>query len=373
MNSQKTDLESSLFSTIDLRAFAETVRLRWWIIPAVIGIVVLFLQAQDSDLRTSPATYVVSRGYEFETPQRALAGIGINLEVVEFPDPDAQLLILQRDDVRQEISDGLGRDVAVQTPVSFEVPTTFTCNQPAIELCEKAIEAYVAKIVEIRRQAISKGIQNLMVVLKGASETSSDPLVQKQLGALDALSKDIRVSSILVDGFEQSIGSTVTDVRQSTLIMGIASGFLISILVLLQLTMTDGRIRSTRQLVRLVGQARYIGQVSKKPNSFHDRQTAVSLLSGLREKSGTGIRVLPLTSYRRDLLNLSRVFEMSDIPHSVTSPISDLSISELMAKSTSEADVVVIQRNRDQKKNVLEAVLMMARSGRQFVGVILID
>ena len=141
--------EPSLLQSVDFRAFFETLRIRWWVVPAVVAASVGFLQAQDSDLRTNPASYVVSRGYEVASPYRSLQAIGLNLTVVEFPEPTTQLLVLRSNEVQEEISTKIGKEIEVQIPDNWETPVTFTCNQPEKSDCERAIDAYVAKATEL--------------------------------------------------------------------------------------------------------------------------------------------------------------------------------------------------------------------------------
>lgn len=369
----QSTIDSSLFSTVDFRAFFETLRLRWWVIPLVLGLVVVFLQAQDSDLRTEPATYIVSRGYEIGNPQAALQALGLNLSIIEFPDPDTQLLILKSNEVREEISAELGVDVSVQTPVSFETPATFTCNQPIIAECEKAIDAYVLKATEIRQESIAKGVENLQRVLSRLKETSDDPLVPKQIAALDAFAKNLTVPFVLVDGFEQSVGPTMSDVRRPTVIMGIAAGLFISLLILLQLTFVDGRIRSSRQLVRVTGTASYLGLITAKADSVRDRRTAVSIRSELNNRKRSVVRFMPLRRVLQVTTSLERVVTLTGASSKVCQPISELPVSQIVAPSDQEADILVVQRNRDFRKDVIEAVVTLEKSGRQFVGILLID
>jgi hypothetical protein len=238
--------EPSLLATVDFRAFVETVRLRWWVVPLTVALAIGFLQAQESDLRTEPASFVVSRSYEVGSPYKSLNAIGINLIVSEFPDPQTQLLVLKSSEVRAEIDEKLGKEVEVQVPENWETPFTFTCNQPVKEDCVRAIDSYVEKVVELREDAIVTGIENLRAVLLAAQEKSPDPLVARQLVALDALSGNVRLPIALIDSLEQSIGPTVENVRRPTALVGAATGLLIGLLILLQLTFTDGRATFSR-------------------------------------------------------------------------------------------------------------------------------
>ncbi|MFZ9340262.1 MAG: hypothetical protein ACO24J_06545, partial [Ilumatobacteraceae bacterium] len=109
MAASHSPLENGLLSGFDLRALWETVRLRWWVIPITPLLAVGFLWAQETDLRTEPASYFVSRSYEGRDPTGVLASVGIDpVSVRSFPDVNNQLLILQSAKIRNEIAEQIG-------------------------------------------------------------------------------------------------------------------------------------------------------------------------------------------------------------------------------------------------------------------------
>ena len=372
MNGQFSDSDS-LLGTVDLRGFLETVRLRWWVVPAVVVASVGFLQAQESDLRTEPASYLVSRGYEIPNPVEALAGAGVNVGGVrDIPEPSTQILILKSTEVRDEIAAKVGKEVTVQIPDNFETPFTLSCNEPVKADCEKAIELYIEKTGEIRSEAIRAGLGNLREVLVRLQESTPDPLNPPKIAAIDALLADLKVQPVYVDGFEQSIGPTVNNVRRPTYVLGVAAGLLISLLILLQLTFTDSRVRSVRQLVRLIGGDNFLGATSKKSNSVRDRRTAVAMSHGLATVA-TRVRYVPIRLAPKDETPLVRLAELAGVNSAVSSPFADLTVPELTKPIADEADVIVVQRNRDRRKDLLEVFAALQRSDRRLAGVLLVD
>lgn len=372
MSATNHEAEPSLLETVDFRAFLETLKLRWWIIPLVVAISVGFLKAQESDLRVKPATFFVSRSFEFGSPLKPLTAVGIELPVVEFPDPASQLILLKSTETRQTISKELGKDIEVQLPTDWTMPVTFSCNQPLLSDCESAIEAYVNKALEIRRSAISTGITNLrsqLVLLK-----DTDPAgTANRIAALDAVAKDLTIPRTLVDGFEQAIGPTLDDDRPLTYQVGIASGLLISLLVLLQLTLTDSRVRSVRQLIRIVGRDAYLGTISTRSRAVRDRRSAIALLHGTHRSGSLSVRYVPTRNAFAKNEILARLSEMSNVPHTVARPFAELSVPELIAPTESQADVIVVSRNRDLRKDVHEVFAALSRSQRPLAGVLLVD
>ena len=373
MSNNSTDPELSVLETVDFRAFFETLKLRWWVIPAVVLASIGFLQAQESDLRTEPATVIVSRSYESNNPGGSLAALGINISLAEFPEPQTQLLVLKSVEVRKEIEGVLGKEVEVRLPENWETPITFTCNQPIQNDCERAIDAYVAKAVQIRKSAIATGITNAKAVLTRLQTVSPDEINLRKIEALEALYEDIDASLMFVDGFEQSIGPTVTQVRRSTYVMGAAAGLIIALLILLQLTYVDSRVRSVRQLVRVVGSRNFLGRVTAKTHPVRDRRTAVGVHQGLSNAAATRIRFVPLRTLPTDEATLARLAQLSGASHGVTTPFSDLSIPELADPTPAEIDIIVVQRNRDQRKDVSEALAALQRTNRVLIGVLLLN
>jgi len=373
MSNNSTDPELSIFDTIDLRAFYETLKLRWWVIPAVVLASIGFLQAQESDLRTEPATVFVSRSYEANRPSDSLAALGIDVSLAEFPEPSTQLLILKSVEVRKEIEGVLGKEVELQLPENWETPITFTCSQPKQTDCERAIDAYVTKAVQIRKSAIATGITNAKAVLTRLQTVSPNELNLRKIEALDALYDNIDASLKFVDGFEKSIGPTVTQVRRPTYVMGAAAGLLIALLILLQLTYTDSRVRSVRQLVRVVGSRNFLGRVTAKTHPVRDRRTAVGIHQGLSNASATRVRFVPVRTLPTDDATLARLAQMSGTSHGITKSFAELSIPELADPTPAEVDVIVVQRNRDLRKDVSEALTALQRTNRVLVGVLLLN
>jgi len=56
----------------------------------------------------------------------------------------------------------------------------------------------------------------------------------------------------------------------------------------------------------------------------------------------------------------------------LSKPFSELSVPELSATAPDEADILVVQRNRDYRKDVTEALMALQRTERKLVGVLLV-
>jgi hypothetical protein len=386
-----------LLGTVDFRAFFETLRLRWWVIPAVVAVAVGFLWAQESDLRTQPGSYFISRTYEARDSSAVLASVGVDpVSVRAFPDANNQLLILQGAAVREEIATELGNDAIVtvaRSKPSFSlidtlesdatssfvfqsagVPTySFSCTEPVKADCESAIEAYVAKASDIRRDALTAGLNDLRAVLVDVQSKTNDASLPAKIAAIDALLERVDTALVQISAYEEAIGPTIASVRRPTYTFGVVAGLLIAFLILLQLTYSDSRVRSLRQLARSVGDDALLGVVSQKSDPIGERRVAVSLHRALALASAGTLRFLPLRDEMTDTTAVSRLAAMSGASHDVSRPFAELGVPELAGGTSATVDVIVVRRHRDLRRDAAEALAALRRSGRPLAGVLLVD
>jgi hypothetical protein len=394
---QQNSSDFSLMAGVDLPAFWETLKLRWWVIPAVIGVAVGFLWAQESDLQVEPSSYMISHTFEARDPSAVLAGVGLEPSSIRsFPDVNNQFLVLQSAAVREEISSQLGREISVNVSrsrpsftlidtlesdgessfvfTSTGVPTySFACIEPVKSDCEAAIEAYAQKAAELRRTALSVGLSDLRNVLQKVREVSSDPSIATKIAAIDALEQDLETPLVKISEFEEAIGGTISTVRRPTYTFGVIAGAILGFLIVLQLTYSDRRIRSIRQLVRITGDRHLIGHIASSKNTVNERRVAVSIASVLSKTNATMVRYIPLRLPLTSVDSLKRLALDAGATAVISIPFTELSVQELTKVSTSEVDVAVVRRNRDTRVDLAEVVAALERSGRTFAGVLLID
>lgn len=397
MTASHNPLENGLLSGFDLRALWETVRLRWWVIPITPLLAVGFLWAQETDLRTEPASYFVSRSYEGRDPTGVLASVGIDpISVRSFPDVNNQLLILQSTTVRDEIAEQIGNSATVtvtrsrpsfalidtlesdgQSSFVFQsagVPTySFSCNEPERATCDSAIDAYVAKASALRTDALRAGLNDLRAVLEETNRQSNDPSLATKIAAIDVLLERAGAPLAQISEYEEPIGATLESVQRPTYTFGIAAGLVISVLILLQLTYSDTRVRSLRSLVRLVGHDRLLGVVGDNAAELSDRRVAVGLRRALAESGASRLRFIPLRDDTVDAAMMQRIAELTETSARTSTPMTAMVLTELTTPSTDELDVFVVQRNRDRRADVNEAMLLAQRSPRKIAGFLLVN
>jgi len=373
MSDSPKQAEPTLLETVDFRAFFETLKVRWWIVPAVLAATVGLLVAQESRLRLEPQSYLYSRSYVYPDPKAVLSLVSINPETIkEFPDAYSQMRVLAGADVRREIAAKTGVDVIVEPPFAYEVPLVFTCESDTKPDCDRTLDAYVKKHEDIRRDAIAVGLVQLRDVFAGVHEATGDVTASAKAAAIDALLKRLDTSLTLIEEITEPVGATVPSIGTQKYVFGLAAGSLLSVLILLQLTYSDSRIRSIKQLSRLVGEDRVIGSISLRGDPLQSRRSAISLLSGMGTVNARTVRFIPLRRAPQSVDSLSSLARLAEVGFSVSTPFSEMSVPDFTHQKIGEVDVVVVERNRDLRKDVIELVAASRHSGRHFAGVLLI-
>ena len=210
-------------------------------------------------------------------------------------------------------------------------------------------------------------------MLAEVQRAAPDDSIATKLAAIDVLIERADTPLLEIGSYEEAIGTTVTSVRRPTYTFGIAAGLLVALLILLQLTYSDSRIRTARQLTRLTGLARLLGHVRAAPETVRDRRASVAVHQALKQSSASNIRYIPVRSALADTTAVQRIADMSQAPFNVTAPFSELSVSELTTGNPSELDVIVVQRNHDLRADVVEVLAALDRTGRSVAGVLLVN
>jgi hypothetical protein len=374
MVNSRSVTDQSLLATVDLRAFLETLRFRWWVVPIMVALSIGFFVTQESRLQTEPASYYVAKSYQLPTPISLLGPVGINPALIsEFPDLSGQLLILGSDEVKREIAAVLGKQTDVEIPPNYSSPFIFQCEAPEAEDCENAIDAYAERAALIRAEALTYSLETTRKVFEEIYRTTDDPIALSKMTAIDVVLKNLNTKLIPTDVFREFNGPTISTVGRDKYVFAVVAGLILAGLVLLQLTYSDSRVRSVRQLIRVVGDDSFLGVIRKKPNPVGDRRTAVALMHGLHSTERRGVRFIPLRHAISNHAQLTLLAETAGSSHAVSEPFSDMSVAEFVGGTSDQADVVLVQRNRDLRKDVVEALIAVQRSGRRLAGVLLID
>ena len=390
--------ERSGVPEIDLLAIRDALKLRWWIVPLVMFVSVSFLFINESDLDTAPSSILVTRTYEARDEAAVLTVAGIDPgSIIPYPSFDSQLAILRSDDTKEKISAQIESSVEVTvsrteqrfslvdtvesdsktrfTFLSVGIPTYgFSCATPLAVTCNTAIDAYVAELSSLRKASVQEGFvraQKLVSQLFDAGQATSQ--LEVQLRALDFAKNMVTGEVALVSATSEEIGPTVTTVKLSTYIFGMVVGALIGLLIILQLTITDRKIRTAHKLVAAVGAGRVLGILKTDLQGPSVQQTSAAIAFAAATNRAAIVRLIPIDE---TVLSgpIAAALAQALHGHSVslieTPAIDQLSATDLLAPADSL--VVLIVRARTSRTDVLaNAIASAEHAGNNVAGIIL--
>jgi len=383
---------------IELRAIWQVVRLRWWIVPICLFVSAGLMFAQESDLQSSPASITVSKTYGAKDETSGLASFGVYLGAVsEFPSFLNQLAIVRAEGpqllltISQDLpsvsvtraepqvsmlaaADGDGKQVF--TVSSNEVANySFECSTPNRELCDQAIDVYVQKVEDERRKAITTGLLQLETQIRSvlAIATSDLSALQLQVDAIQQSSGSITGELAFVSERVETSGGTVSTVKTSTYVFGLAVGLVVAILIMLQLTATDDKIRSPRKLQDAIQKLAYLGEIDSNYSPTSSSQTAAAIIVQARALQSNKVTLLPIgmsTVIDKTLKTLESTTLTTHLSLSMRSDAQSMSVEELVDNTSSY--VLVAHKNMSTCRDTQNVIEILQRSGNQVLGALLV-
>lgn len=386
---------------IDLRSVGDALKLRWWIVPLAMLISVGFLFANESDLQTSPGFVQISRTYEARDESSVLTVAGIDpASIVPYPSFDNQLLVVQSPETRKKIANSIGTETSVSvsrseqkfslldtiegegkkrfTFLSVGTPSyTFGCAAPTDDECDIAIDAYVKEISRLRAQSIQQGFdraEKLVGALTGDAQDKNQSLVLQQQ-ALAYAKTLVTGEVVLIATTSENIGPTVTTVKASTYAFGLGVGALLGLLVLLQLTVTDRKIRTVRKLVATVGEDHVLGTLRLDRQDSSPQHVAAAIVHQAARHGATSARLLPVDdSVNTDSATATLTQALHGHTLAVTSmgTVDHLTTTELLPPAHSIV-VLVAHARTSRTDDLAKAWAIAEHSGNTIAGVILVQ
>ena len=338
---------------VELIPLAKGIISRWWIvlIAALLGTVAMW--SQESDLSTKPTSIEVVRTYESRDETALLSLVGIDPATVSpFPSFEHQILQIQEPATRDAISAKIGFDVRVSisrseqrfslldtvegdgktkfTFLSVGTPTyTFFCSATSEDNCNTALDEYQTQLQEIRKQSIVSGLDRLQLLLESLSlNTASN---SEQISALKATKPLIKGELALLSTKTDAIGATVSTVKSSTYVFGFLGGALVGLLIALQLTLIDKRVRSLNQLAKRFEAQALLGTVTSEPASI--QHVAAAIVARAHTLSLTSVAIVPVDEQTSAKILVEQL-------HVVTSPMGVTVVSLANISSVSAQDLV---------------------------------
>jgi hypothetical protein len=379
---------------VELIPVAKGIVARWWIvlIAALLGTVAMW--SQESDLSTTPATTEVVRTYESRDETALLTLVGIDPStVIPFPSFENQVLQVQQQAMRDSISSRIGFSASVSvsrsdqrfslansnlgdgltkfTFLSVGTPTyTFFCSDESAENCNTAIDEYMLELQEIRKQSIVSGLDRLQILLESLPVRTQSNI--EKIDALKAAKPLIKGELALLSTSTTAVGATVSTVKSSTYIFGLIGGAIIGLLIALQLTLTDKRVRSLSQLSKRFERRALLGVVTPEPASI--QHVAAAIVARAHSLSLASVALVPVDEQTSALQLVEQI-------HAVTSPmgvtvtsltnISSLSASDLI--STKSGMIAVASRGVSLTEDIVNTWSVLENAEKPVIGVLLAD
>ena len=379
---------------VELIPVAKGIITRWWIvlIAAILGTIAMW--SQESDLTTTPSTTEVFRTYESRDETALLSLVGIDPATVSpFPSFEHQVLQIQTASVREAIAAKLGFEVTVSisrseqrfslldtvegdgktkfTFLSVGTPTyTFYCSDASVDRCNAALDEYQIELQSIRQQSIVSGLDRLQLLLESipvSTQANAD-----KIEALKAAKPLIKGELAMLSTTSNAIGGTVSTVKTSTYGFGFIAGALVGLLIALQLTLVDKRVRSLSQLSKRFETRDLLGVVTPEPSSI--QHVTAAIVARAHALSLTSIAIVPV-----DQQTLTK--NLTDQINAVASPlgvsvvslpdISTLSASDLI--SSTSGMIALATCGKSLTEDIVATWSTMENAQKPFLGVVLVE
>ena len=384
---------------IELRSIWQVVRLRWWIVPLCLFVSAGLMFAQESDLQNSPTSITVNKIYGAKDETAGLASFGVDLNAInEFPSFQNQLAIVRAEgpQLLLEISkdlpavsvtraepqvsmlaaaDGDGKQFFTVSS-NGAANYTFSCSAPNREQCDQAIDVYVQKVAIERRVAITMGLLQLETQIQSvlAIATSDQLALQLQVDAIKQSSGSITGELAYVSETIETSGGTVSTVKVSTYLFGLAVGLLVAILIMLQLTATDDKIRSVKRLQSSPISIKVLGELSKKNVSAESTSVAAAIVVEARKRQVAAVVLVPVgPNVHSDMI--LQTLQSTDLTAYITlengPSVQSMSLSELVESGVGY--VLIVQKNLTTSDELIESFEALGRSENLIIGTLLSD
>jgi hypothetical protein len=379
---------------VELIPVAKGIVSRWWIVlvAAVLGTFAMW--SQESNLSTVPSTFEVVRTFESRDETALLSLVGIDPATISpFPSFENQVLQVQEESMRKTVEEKIGFSVSISvsredqrfslintnqgdgltkfTFLSVGTPKyIFYCSDSSEERCNTALDEYLVQLQEIRRQSIVSGLDRLQQLLESLPLNTQSNV--ERVAALKAARPLVKGELALLSTTTTAIGATISTVNSSTYTFGFAGGALIGILIALQLTLTDKRVRSMSRLSKRFEARALLGVVSSEPSSI--QHVAAAIVARAHSLSLTSVALVPADEQTSTHLLVEQIRGVtSPLGVIVTSlnPISAIKASDLV--SSKSGMIVLASRGVSHTEDIVNTWSVLENSEKPMLGVLLTE
>ena len=379
---------------VELIPVAKGIIARWWIvlIAALVGAFAMW--SQESDLATTPARTEVVRTYESRDETALLSLVGIDPATISpFPSFENQILQVQESAVRDAIEAKIGFSVDLSvsreeqrfslintnqgdgltkfTFLSVGTPKyTFYCSDASEEKCNVALDEYLVQIEEIRKQSIISGINRLQTLLESLPVNTAAN--KEKVSALKAVKPLINGELALLSTTTNAVGATVSTVKGSTYAFGLIAGALIGLIIALQLTLIDKRVRSLSQLAKRFESQALLGMATSGSASI--QHVAAAIVARANALSLSSVALVPVDEQTEALQlaeKLNAVTASLGVTVASLAPISSLTASDLI--SSHSGMIALASRGVSRTDDIVSTWSVLDSAQKPLLGVILAD
>ena len=396
-----TPLETKRSYSFDSALILRVISRKWWIVPVTMLIGLAFMFWQESDLQTSPRYFTKTQAFEPLDEAGPLSIVGLDPSLIRpFPSEANQLSNLLSDTTKAQLLANIDGQVdisVVRSEPNFSLTSSqgsegknrfsfvsfgsssysFSCTETDPINCQKVIDAYAAKLVSIRADATKAGLQNSIKLIdsliSSPKNISTAALEQLQLQR-EALQKSIELTTgELKLVFEQEYfgGEQITTVKKSTYMFGLMIGLIIGCLILLQLIFSDGKIRSAKQLVNLVGYKQFLGVLSTKSKASSLQHLAAAIKGVHTIKKSTALRIIQIGSLedgKQKVKDLKKILSCDVI---FAGQIQSLD-AKTLAPATDSPIILLANKHHSETTELQYAWTVVEKSGNTILGVVLV-
>lgn len=379
---------------VELIPVAKGIIARWWIvlIAALLGTVAMW--SQESDLATTPARTEVVRTYESRDETALLSLVGIDpVTISPFPSFENQILQVQDSAVRDAIEAKIGFSVDLSvsreeqrfslintnqgdgltkfTFLSVGTPKySFFCSNASEEKCNIALDEYLVQVEEIRKQSIVSGINRIQTLLESLpTQTQSN---SEKIEALKATKPLIKGELALLSTTTTAVGATVSTVKRSTYAFGLIAGALVGLVIALQFTLIDKRVRSLSQLAKRFESQALLGMATGE--SANIQHVAAAIVTRANALSLSSVALVPVDD-QTEALQLSEKLNAVTASMGVTvtslAPISRLMASDLV--SSHSGMIALASRGVSRTDDIVSTWSVLDSAQKPLLGVILAE
>ncbi len=393
-------LETPRRISFDLDTFTGVARKKWWVVPftMLIGLSLMFWQ--ESDLQTEARYFSLTRMYEPTDEGAPLTLVGVNADLIsQFPSETNQSEILESEEVKQKVQSKFDRKISLLvrpfdktfalntetdgeaiTKFSFKPSRRFSYEMTCVELdelnCSAALDAYAKELQGIRLSATKAGFTNsiklLDALLASNLQLSADDTSRLKLQRA-AFDEAIALATGEIAQISESKyfgGETVTTVDRRSYIFGLLVGLIFGLLILIQLVVTDSKIRSAKGLIDAVGYENYLGEASSNDES-NSLQLLAAAIRGASTPTISSIKVLPIGASMIDTKLATSLAQTLGCQVLIAKPLEQLSAGDL-APSNNSVFLIAVIKDSANSRVVKQTWAVIQKSGNQILGSALI-